>query len=112
MSEIFENTWSGLLVVLWLVISICINIVFVIEQTNADEHGEKLIKIVFYPEIFVWNKLKDEVNIIGLILAEVLTFPFFICNNVLVFIIYGCEKICEVLWHGYIWIFRRRNNNE
>lgn len=102
----------GALIAIWMIITIIVNVIFSLEEAEEYERNGKILPVVFYPQIYIWNELSTKINKVGVIIAEIFTFPFCIANNIIMLIFFTCEKICIWLWKKYIWIFRRRDNNE
>ena len=103
---------SAVLFLILIVASLIVNIVYVSDQVEEFERGQKIFHVAFYPQISIWNNLLDRLNKAGLILVEIVATPLCLINNICIFFFFCCEKICVWLWKKYTWIFRRRDNNE
>lgn len=110
--ETASTVVCGALFVIWIFITLVVNIIFSMEEVDEFERNGKILPVAFYPQIYIWNELSEKINKVGIIIAEIFAFPFFIVNNIFMLIFFTCEKICVWLWQKYIWIFRRRDNNE
>ena len=70
-------------------------------------HGSKL-KLIFMYQYAVYQLAKDELNIAGIIILEILTTLRVWFLNILVFIVMCMWYIFSAIWNLFYFIFKKR----